>query len=115
MEQQLSFSLYCAYDLLCIVFWRLWNRVCLILKLLHAAIEGRICWAIKSMIVNTHRYKVFATRKEPRGGYKNTPEENLQYLGSLMSDFDEIFTVYSQMNLAYNRIKIFELPLWMTS
>ena len=28
--------------------------------------------------------------KEPRGGKKNTPEENLQYLGSLMSDFDVI-------------------------
>ena len=65
--------------------------------------------------LNTHRYKVFATRKEPRGGVKNTPEEILQYLGSLMSDFDEIFTVYSQMNLAYNRIKIFELLLRMTS
>ena len=66
---------------------------------------------------NTNRYKVFATRKEPRGGggVKNTPEENLQYLGSLMSDFDEIFTIYSQINLAYNRIKIFELPLWVTS
>ena len=27
-----------------------------------------------------------------------------------MSDFDEIFTVYSQINPAYNRIEIFELP-----
>ena len=32
-----------------------------------------------------------------------------------MSDFVEIFTVYSQMNLAYNRIKIFELTRWLIS
>ena len=69
---------------------------------------------LKYELLNTHRYKVFATRKEP-GGYKNTPEENLQYLGSLMSDFDAIFTVYSQMNLAYNSIKISKLPFWMIS
>ena len=49
----------------------------------------------------------FSPHVKNQGGVKNTPEENLQYLGSLMSDFDEIFTVYSQMNLAYNRIKIF--------
>ena len=65
-------------------------------------------------IINTHRYKVFATRKEPRGG-KNIPEKNLQYLGSLTSDFEEIVTVSSQMNPTYNPIKIFELPRQVTS
>ena len=49
------------------------------------------------------------------GGAKNIPEENLQYLGSLESDFDEGFTVSSQINLAYNPVEIFELPRWMTS
>ena len=49
-------------------------------------------------------YKVFATRKEPRG-VKNTPDENWQYLRSLTSDFDEIFTVSSQMNPTYNHVK----------
>ena len=40
--------------------------------------------------------------KNQGGGGENTPEENLQYLRSLTSDFDEIFTVYSQMNRADN-------------
>ena len=48
------------------------------------------------------------------GGGKKT-KENLQYLGSLTSDFDEIFTVSSQINLAYNPVEIFELPHWMIS
>ena len=66
--------------------------------------------------LNTHRYKVFATRiKNQGGGGKNTPEENLQYLMSLKSDFDEISKVSSQMNLAYKPAKIFELLCWMTS
>ena len=56
----------------------------------------------------------FSPHVKNQGG-GNTPEENLQYLGSLTSDFDKIFTVFSQMNLAYNLIKIFELPRWMTS
>ena len=66
---------------------------------------------IKSLI-DTHRYKVFATRKEPKG---NALEENLKYLGSLTSDFDEISTLSSQRNLANNPVEIFELPHWMTS
>ena len=53
--------------------------------------------------------------KNQGGGVKNTPEENLQYLGSLTSNFDEIFTVSSQMNLAYNPVEILELPCRMTS
>ena len=32
-----------------------------------------------------------------------------------MFDFDDIFTVYSQMNMAYNHIKILELACWMTA
>ena len=40
---------------------------------------------------------------------------SLLYLGSMISDFNDIFTVYSRMNLSYNRIKIFELPLWVIS
>ena len=43
---------------------------------------------VNNDVNNTHNYKVFATRKEPRGEGKNTTEENLQYLGSLTSDFD---------------------------
>ena len=64
-------------------------------------------WKVCKQHLNTHRYKVFATRKEPRGGggTKTPQQENLQYLGSLTSDFDEIFTVSSQMNLAYNPVK----------
>ena len=42
-------------------------------------------------------------------GVKNTPEENLQYLGSLMSDFDDISTVSSQINPTYNAVEIFEI------
>ena len=53
--------------------------------------------------------------KNQGGGVKNTPEENLQYLGSLTSDFDEIFTVSSQMNPTYNPVEIFELPRQVTS
>ena len=48
----------------------------------------------------------------------NVSESNktsLLYLGSLISDFNEIFTVYSRINLSYYRIKIFELPLWVIS
>ena len=51
--------------------------------------------------------------KNQWGGGKNTPKENLQYFGRMTSDFDEIFKVYSQMNLAYNHIKIFDIwYLW---
>ena len=42
------------------------------------------------ILFNTHMYKVFATRKEPGGGGEKTPQKkiNLQYLGSLMSDWN---------------------------
>ena len=89
----------------------------------NCALDPAPAWIVKqfveelspfiSCMINTHRYKVFATRKKTKGG--NTSDENLQYLGSLTFDFDEISTVSSQMNLAYNPVRISELPCRMTS
>ena len=62
---------------------------------------------------------IIGTRFSPpvknQGGVKNTPDENLQYLGSLTSDFDQICTVSSQMNPTHNYVKICELPRQVTS
>ena len=71
--------------------------------------------AINKFELNWIEGTKFSPHVKNQDGGKNTLEENLQYLENLKSDFEKIFTVSSQIKLAYNPMKLFELPRWTTS
>ena len=63
---------------------------------------------------NTDSYKVFATRKEPGVGQKTSQRKMCNIRRPILMKFS-VSSGSSQMNLARNSVKIFELPRWMTS